>query len=180
MQKYFLLEVSFSCDPGAREAGAFPDVWESVYPCIGCLPNGIVCFLSKCWGGRASDNKITSTSGFLNKLEAGDLVLADRGFTMDDDFAIRGVKLVVPAFTKGKTQLSKKEVEKGKQIARVRIHVERVISALKNRYTILKGPLPVRFIMSKDSQGITTIDKIVTVCSVLTNLGKPILKCKKK
>ena len=31
MQKYFLLEVSFSCDPGAREAGAFPDVWESVY-----------------------------------------------------------------------------------------------------------------------------------------------------
>ena len=34
LQKYFLLEVSFSCDPGAREAGAFPDVWESVYPCI--------------------------------------------------------------------------------------------------------------------------------------------------
>ena len=62
---------------------------------------------------------------------------------MDDDFAIRGVKLV-PAFTKGKTQLSKKEVEKGKQLARVRIHVERVISTLQNCYTILKGPLPVQ------------------------------------
>ena len=88
------------------------------------MPNGIACFSSRCWGGRASDNKITSTSGFLNKLEAGDLVLDDRGFTRDDDFAIRGMKLDVPPFTKGKKQLSKKEVEKGKQIARVRIHVE--------------------------------------------------------
>ena len=42
LQKYFLLEVSFSCDPGAREAGAFPDVWESVYPCIDDIGNEVL------------------------------------------------------------------------------------------------------------------------------------------
>ena len=104
-------------------------------------------------------------------LDAGDLT--DRGFTMEEDFALRGVRLVVPPYTKGKKQLSK---EKGKQISKIRVHVERVISALKNSYTC-KGPL---FIMSKDSESIETIDKVVTVCSVLTNFGDPILKCKKK
>ena len=54
------------------------------------------------------------------------------------------------------------------------------VSALKNHYTILKEPLPVRFITSEDSQGIATNDNIVIVCSVLKNLGEPILKCKKK
>ena len=143
---------------------------------IGCLPNGIACFLSRCWGGRASDNKITFSTGFLGKLDVGNLVLADRRFTMEEDFAFK--RLAVPPFTKGKKQLSKRDVEKSKQISNIRIHVERVISALKNHF--LKGPLPVWFIMSKDGKSIATTDKVVTVCSVLTNLGDPILKYKKK
>ena len=104
-------------------------------------------------------------------MEAGDLILADRGFTIEENFAIRGVKLTVPPFTKGKSQLSKREVEKGKQISRVRIHVKRAIGVLKNRYTFLKSPLPVRFVMSKDKSGIDTIDKIVTVCCITNKLG---------
>ena len=36
-------------------------------------------------------------------------------------------KLEIPAFTKGKSQLSQLEVDKSQQISNVRIHVERVI-----------------------------------------------------
>ena len=53
---------------------------------------------------------------------------------------MRGAKLVIPSFTKGKTQLSQKEVETSKQLSQVWIHVERIIGLLKNKYTILKGP----------------------------------------
>ena len=43
-----------------------------------------------------------------------------------DDNALHGAKLVIPSFTKGKTQLSQKEVETSKQLSQVRIHVERI------------------------------------------------------
>ena len=49
----------------------------------------------------------------------------------------------IPAFTKGKKQLSQEEAEMSKQLAHVRIHVERVIGLLKNKYTLHKGPIPV-------------------------------------
>ena len=55
-----------------------------------------------------SDKVLTQQSGFLDMLEHGDTVLADRGFTITDDIALRGAKLVIPSFTKGKTQLSQK------------------------------------------------------------------------
>jgi len=40
----------------------------------------MISFLSKCYGGRTSDSFITYDSGFLEKLEPGDEVLADKGF----------------------------------------------------------------------------------------------------
>jgi len=40
-------------------------------------PNGMVSLLSKVYEGRSSDSFITNDSGFLNKLEPGDQVLAD-------------------------------------------------------------------------------------------------------
>lgn len=66
-------------------------------------PTGAVVFLSKCWGGRASDKEITFELGFLNKLSPADVILADMEF-------IKGAKLIVPAFTKGKGQLLAQEV----------------------------------------------------------------------
>ncbi|XP_047123362.1 uncharacterized protein LOC124806458 [Hydra vulgaris] len=45
---------------------------------IGIAPNGYITFLSKCYGGRASDKFITSDSGFYDLLEKDDEVMADR------------------------------------------------------------------------------------------------------
>ena len=49
---------------------------------IGILPQGVVSFISKGWGGRVSDVHLTENCGLLHHLLPGDLVLADRGFTM--------------------------------------------------------------------------------------------------
>ena len=90
-------------------------------------------------GGRATDKFITMHSGLLNLLEHGDTVLADRGFDIGDDIALHGATLQIPSFTRGKKQLSVQEVECSQRISKVRIHIERVIGLLKNKYTILQG-----------------------------------------
>ena len=54
-------------------------------------PTGAIIFVSKCWGGCASDKTITSKCGFLDHLLNGDLVLADRGFDIVEDLALRGL-----------------------------------------------------------------------------------------
>ena len=142
---------------------------------VGISPSGAVTFLSKAWGGRASDNKITKESGILNKLNPGDIVLADRGFTLTDELALRGCKLIVPAFTKGKKQLSAKEVEESRLLARVRIHVERVINRVKD-FKILSGTLPITLVKKNKGDDLATIDKIVATVGGIVNLSPPILK----
>ena len=149
---------------------------------ISCTPLGAINFISKCYGGRASDVQITRESGFttLRYHCPGDQILADRGFTLHDDFAAgSSTELLTPAFTKDKDQLSAHEVEISRKIASVRIHIERVIGLMKNRYTILKGIIPLRTVKSiKDeavSSALANCDKIVTVCAALTNLGDSIV-----
>ena len=142
---------------------------------IGITPFGTISFLSNCWGGRVSDKNLTQSSDFFNQIERGDTILADRGFSIREDLGVFGANLEIPAFTRGRTQLSQREVELSKQLSRVRIHVERVIGLLKNKYLILKGPLPVRLLKHKGDTAVANIDKIVTVCSALTNMSTSIV-----
>lgn len=53
--------------------------------------------------------------------------------------------------------------------------MERVIGLLKNRYTILQSRLPITLIKRKGDTEVATVDKLVTVCSALTNLGEPVV-----
>ena len=71
------------------------------------------------------------------------MVLGDRGFTIEEDVAVYGAKLEIPSFTRGKRQLSQREVETSQQLSAIRIHVERIIGLLKKQFTILKGPISV-------------------------------------
>jgi hypothetical protein len=141
---------------------------------LGITPTGSISFVSQGWGGRVTDDELTRSSGFLEKLLPGDLVMADRGFRLQDDFAFRQCKLVVPAFTRGKKQLSAKDVECSRTISNVRIHIERVIGVLKNRYTLLQGILPITLV-KRSSDVVPTVDKIMTVCAALCNLGETVV-----
>ena len=142
---------------------------NTVKALIAVAPTGAVTFISKAWGGRVSDKVITQESGFLDHIEPYDLILADRGFNVSDEIAIRQAKLDVPSFTKGKKQLSKEEVEHSRQLAHVRIHVERVIGQLRKKYTILQGTLPITLI-KRPSDTVPTIDRILVVTCALINL----------
>jgi len=46
--------------------------------------------------------------------------------------ASRGARLAIPSFTKGKKQLSMRQVEMSRRLARVRIHFERMMERIKN------------------------------------------------
>ena len=153
---------------------------------IACTPLGSISFISKAWGGRVSDIDIVKDSGLIspNLHHHGDQILADHGFTLEDEFAAGcGVELIIPNFTKGKKQLSAKEVEISRQIASVRIHVERVIGLIKNRYKIWHYVLPLTLLKTLSEEGveceIANIDKLFTVCAVLVNLGEGIFIMKR-
>ena len=79
---------------------------------IGISPQGVISFISRAWGGRVSDKHLTANCGILKNLLPGDIVLADRGFDIEESVALYGASLQIPAFTRGKDQLSAEDVEK--------------------------------------------------------------------
>ena len=137
---------------------------------IATTPQGVVSFISKGWGGRVSDKYLTENCGILNHLQPGDQILADRGFTVQDSVGLYCAEVKLPPFTKGKKQLSRLESDTARQLSRVRIHVERVIGSLRQKYTVLESTLPINMIMCDDKTDISIIDKIVVVCCALCNV----------
>lgn len=135
---------------------------------VGCTPGGLISFVSKCFGGRTSDSQITNQSGFLNLLEPGDVVLADKGFpgitsTIDENG--RGILLVMPPFLRN-PEFSEEEVEETYKVASLRIHIERIMQRIRI-YDILN-----KFSISMFPHA----DDIVFMCCILANLQPPIIK----
>ena len=145
---------------------------------IVCSPLGAVTYLSTARGGRASDVEMVRASDFISSKyhQLRDQLLADRGFTMVEEFVVTcGAEWLIPSFTKGKKQLSPKEVEVSRNISTIRIHIERVIG----RFTILQGPLSINVIKSQKDEtqqsNLAAIDKLVHVCAALISLTEGIV-----
>ena len=136
---------------------------------IGVTLQGAISFVSEGWGGSVSDKHVTENCGLLNNLIPGDVILADRGFDISESVAAWAVTVTIPAFTKGKKQLSGIDVEQTRCIANVRIHVERVIGLLHQKYTILTETQPIDYVQSKNGNK-PMLDKFVTVACAWTNL----------
>ena len=103
---------------------------------ISVTPQGIISYILNGWEGRVSDKCIVENSGYLRHLFPGD-VLVDRGFDVADSVAYYGATLDIPAFTRGRDQLSAEDVEATRKLANVRIHIERIIGAVRQRFQIL-------------------------------------------
>jgi len=116
---------------------------------IGITPQGVVSFVSNCWGGRVSDKYLTDNCGLLCKLLPGDVVLADRGFDIAESVSIKQASLYILAFMRGKEQLSALEIEETRSIANVRIHVKRIIGCVRQKYTTLQSTLPINFVTKR-------------------------------
>ena len=132
---------------------------------IGISPSGAVVFVSDLYPGCISDKELTRKCGILDLLESGDTLMADRGFDIEGDLILRGVRLNIPPFLKGKQQLSQSELVETRRIASLRIHVERAMERLKN-FHIFDKPLPPSF---RD-----TANQTFYICAVLTNFYPPL------
>ena len=124
---------------------------------VGVTPSGSVSFVSKLYGGRISDKRITRLCGILTLLDEGDVVLADKGFDITEEVAAVKATLNIPAFLRDK-QFSHGDLLQTRRVASVRIHVERAIEQMKN-YNILSC-LPISFM--------DVADEIWSCCSLLT------------
>lgn len=133
---------------------------------IAISPNGLIVFVSKAYGGRCTDGFITNDSGFLNLVEPGDEIMADKGFPqIQTDLFIRKCVLVMPPFALN-PQFTREEVLEGYSVASVRIHVERAIQRVK----IFK------ILDHVNNEILPKIDTIIHVACALANSKEPILR----
>ena len=138
---------------------------------VGITPCGAFSFISKVWTGNVSDKHITRNSGLIEILEAGDHVMADRGFQIEDLLLPKGAKLIAPAFTRKceygkKKRLNASEIRETRNIARVRIHVERAIERMKRWDVLTQVPL----------QTVPVTSELVSVIGALCNLLPPLVE----
>ena len=137
---------------------------------IAISPSGLITFISKGYGGRSSDSFITNDSGFLNLIEPGDMVMADKGFPqIKTELLKKQCTLVMPPFGYD-PQFTPEEVLEGYSIASVRIHVERAIQRIKI-YRILSHV---------NVELLPHLDKVVYVSSILANNKEPLICTKNK
>ena len=77
----------------------------------------MISFLSVGWGGRTSNKRIVSESGFPDLVDPGDVILADRGFTVNSELLMRHAKLEIPPPSSGLEQQTAEDVAKTKKVA---------------------------------------------------------------
>lgn len=104
-----------------------------------------------CMGGVEAQIKLSLSSNFFDHLEVN---LADCGFDIKDDAGFYGYEVEIPAFTTicagcGKTRA----------FAYLRIHVECVIGAVRQKYLIRSHTVPLEYMMTFSEIHVPKIEK---------------------
>ncbi|XP_026677303.1 uncharacterized protein LOC113466266 [Diaphorina citri] len=138
---------------------------------IACTPDGLCSFVSSGFGGRTTDSVIVKESGFLNKIKPGMHIMADRGFkNVEKDIAEKGGCIVRPPSTSQESgPMNKKNARRTKQIAALRIHIERVIGRLRH-FNFLAPHCCL------DNKLIPYLDCAVIVACSLINVQSPLIQ----
>lgn len=140
----------------------------STFKCLlGIAPHGAVTFVSSLYTGSMSDVEITKLSGLLDLLEPGDDVMADKGFTLKKVLEEKQVTLNIPDFLSSKKQFSKSEIENTEQIARLRIHIERMNRRIKENH-LFDTPIPLSLTGS--------VNQLWAVACIMANFNGPLVK----
>ena len=131
---------------------------------VGVAPNGVITFVSRLYPGSISDKAVVQHSKFLNHLVAGDMILADKGFLIQD-IVPHGVHVNIPPFLNNGT-FTESEAKATKAIAKARIHVERANARLKDFRILNFIPSFLR----------CYADILFQLCAALVNLQFPLIK----
>lgn len=86
----------------------------------------------------------------------------------------KGAKLLMPAFRDGRNQMDASELERTRNLAKIRVHVERIIGLLRQKFLILTNRQPITA-TSKINGDEMYFDYIVKICCALTNLCPSII-----
>jgi len=97
-------------------------------------------FVSKLYSGSISDKDIVNFSGFLDKLQPGDAVMADKGFNIQDILARQETVLIAPPIMR-KNNVSARASTATRRVATARVHIERMIRRLK-LFHFIRGVIP--------------------------------------
>lgn len=130
---------------------------------VGCAVNGCITHCSSGYPGSTSDKAIVKHSGILSQLVAGDVVLADKGFLVND-LLPPGVSLNIPSFLND-SGFTEDKIFENRSKSRARIHIERINSRIK-RFLICTH-IPHKLFSS--------CDIIVQTCCALVNLQNPVM-----
>lgn len=126
-------------------------------------PGSAMVFVSELYTGSISDREIVVRSGFLDSFDDKDLVMADKGFTIDDLMLPLGVHVKLPPFLGGSDQMAAEDVVATQEIASLCIHVERAINKIKN-FHIWDGVVPLHQIgLANQMWAVCVIKGIITV-----------------
>ena len=106
---------------------------------IGITSGGAICFISNVFGGRVNDEELVKESGVIDRLVEGGLsgkgmhVMADRGFNTIATLLMQAeFNYVAPPSTrKDEAQSRPEDAAITRDVANLRIHVERAIGAMK-------------------------------------------------
>ena len=142
---------------------------------INITPQGTVCFISEGWEGRVSDKYLTEQSRIVKSIYT---IIAWRYISSRQRICIREsvgsycANLQVPAFTRGKQQLSGIVVEQSRRIANIHIHVERIIGNIRQKFSLLSATqlIGMMNIDGLSGETVTTLDRIVHVACALINM----------
>ena len=129
---------------------------------VGITPGGAISFLSPLYGGSLCDREITSSSKIMELLDAGDSIMADKGFVIEDLCQEKGVHLNIPPFIRNDAQLTDAELIQTRRIASLRIHVERAMERIKNFHILDFFPV----------SHLDIADQLFFVCAVLSDFDK--------
>lgn len=150
---------------------------ETIKYLIGISTTGAILFISEGFGGRSSDKFIVTKSGFLDYLQDGDVVLADKGFLIEAEVEEKGASLHLPCFVRNGEQLDPIKVEASRQLANVRIHVERIISVLRQKFNVCSDHVPMSAISKQnDLFDRDLYDQVVFICCCLVNLCPSVVR----
>ncbi|KFM58148.1 hypothetical protein X975_13077, partial [Stegodyphus mimosarum] len=135
---------------------------------IGASIGGILTYVSKVYRGRASDKEIFRQSGLVEMVEPHvDAFMNDKGFLTADICEESGISIMRPPFLREKKQLSSQEAKLTRNIARARVHVEKIIQRIKTFKLVHYGRIPWTMVNQVDNM-------MIIVCG-LANLGRPVL-----
>ena len=81
--------------------------------------------------GSISDKELTRHSGSVEYLQSGDLMMADRGFLIEEFTKPCGIKLSIPYFHDKGEQFTSFQVSHSRRVPNIRIHVERASGHIK-------------------------------------------------